>query len=178
MDKHRTYILSLFEKIKQIDHDIYKYILYRVMDDVSLKEKVNSLYNAIFFVKEFKDQYDIPLTDQINALIAEFNRPINRDEENIKQLKKTVNALEKDIKQTMSMCDWKILSEVTVPETINQLKSFVESPNDESELSEINIEYVNTMIQSKVFYSYLLDKVDKDAKIKLGNIIDNIVQQK
>lgn len=75
------------------------------------------------------------------------------------------------------MCDWKILSEVTVPETINQLKSFVESPNDESELSEINIEYVNTMIQSKVFYSYLLDKVDKDAKIKLGNIIDNIVQQ-
>lgn len=177
MDKHRTYILSLFEKIKQIDYDIYKYVSYRVMDDVSLKENVNSLYNAIFFVKEFKDQYDIPLTDQINALIAEFNRPINRDEENIKQLKKTVNALEKDIKQTMSMCDWEILSEVTIPETINQLKSFVESPNDESEVSEINIEYVNTMIQSKVIYSYLLDKVDKDTKIKLGNIIDNIVQQ-
>ena len=77
----------------------------------------------------------------------------------------------------MSMCDWEILSEVTIPETINQLKSFVESPNDESEVSEINIEYVNTMIQSKVIYSYLLDKVDKDTKIKLGNIIDNIVQQ-
>ena len=163
------------EQIQEIIKEVKRLNLRKDRAYVELMKKLEGYGVKL---KEFKDQYDIPLTDQINALIAEFNRPINRDEENIKQLKKTVNALEKDIKQTMSMCDWKILSEVTVPETINQLKSFVESPNDESELSEINIEYVNTMIQSKVFYSYLLDKVDKDAKIKLGNIIDNIVQQK
>lgn len=171
MDKHREYALCLFDKIQQIDKDIYKFVSYHVRNDAPLKEKVSSLYNAIFFVKEFKNEHDDSLTNQINTLIAEFNRPINRDEKDLKNLKITINAFEKDIKQTINLCDWEVLSEVSDPDTIGQLKSFAESPNDELELSGINVEYINTMIHYKLVYSYLLDRVDKDAKIKLGNIL-------
>lgn len=171
MDKHREYTLSLSEKIQQIDKDIYKFVSYHAMNDEPLKEMVNSFYDTIFFVKEFKVQQEDSLTNQINTLIAEFGRPINRTNEDIKNLKKKINTFEKDLKQIISLCNWKVLSDVSDPETIDKLKSFAESPNDEFELSEINIEYINTMIHNKLVYSFLLEKVDKDAKIKLGNII-------
>ncbi len=85
-----------------------------------------------------------------------------------------INSLTNDIKKIVSAGNWNLLSTVGDTKMIELLQTFVQSPLDESTNSVIDTEQINTMIQVKVIYFYLLKTLEHKSKIRLGAKIEEI----
>lgn len=173
--RHEEYVETLSVKVKQIDKDIYQYLMYCCqLNNNALTNEINSIYDAIFFAQTNIKEHDSELDMRINALINELNRPVNRTDKEIIELKKMINSLTNDIKKIVSADNWDLLSTVGNTKMIELLQTFVQSPLDESTNSVIDTEQINTMIQVKVIYFYLLKTLEHKSKIKLGAKIEEI----
>lgn len=170
VEEHNKYMESLRDAARQIDVNVYSYVINRATDE-EMKKEINLLYDALFMTQQLFQNHESETTMQIQTIIATLRAAKRRTIEEITEIKKNIYSVEDKIKDILKQTSWELTGTLIEENRVSHLIEYGNSTSSHSLEADLDIKAVEMLIQIQMEYFDVIRLIYITTKIKLGKIL-------
>ena len=173
IEKHKAYVEGLFEKAKNIDSSIYKYLLDNVQE--AHRGILAWAYDSLFYVKAFYPEL-VQMQQKRDSWYEELTRPTRRDQYDYDRLCRYIADFEQFCRGMIKKSKWELLRPEVGEECEKKILAYAETAH--STLSSINTDEINTLFRIIDILVNMHNGLYGRARKTVGHLILDIENKK
>ena len=169
IEQHKAYVEGLFEKAKNIDASIYKFLLDNVQEDN--QGILAWAYDSLFYVKAFYPEL-VQMQQKRDSWYEELTRPTRRDQDEYDRLCSYIADFEQFCRGMIKKSKWELLRPEVGEESEKQMLAYAETAHNTP--TSINTDEINTLFRIIDVLVNMHDGLYGRARKTIGKLLQEL----